>query len=119
MTRNVPAALAWGRCRATRTLCVAGRLAAVAAGVTSPPMRDRPIADGFATHHQPGIEASPRPGPAGTCTTHGACGDRVGRSFSQVTDKAECRSVLAGAGLPVQRIDHFVAADDTNCQPLR
>lgn len=51
--------------------------------------------------------------------THGACGDRVGRSFSQVTDKAECRSVLAGAGLPVQRIDHFVAADDTNCQPLR
>lgn len=69
MTRNVPAALAWGRCRDTRTLCVAGRLAAVAAGVTSSPMRDRPIADGFATHHQPGIEASPRPGRAGTCTS--------------------------------------------------
>jgi putative transposase len=45
--------------------------------------------------------------------------NQVERFFALITDKAIRRGSFTSVKQLVQRIDHFVAAYNTNCQPFR
>jgi putative transposase len=45
--------------------------------------------------------------------------NQVERFFSLITDKAIRRGSFTRVKQLVQRIDHFVSAHDTNCQPFK
>lgn len=80
------------------------------------------IADNYATHSHPKIKAWLAARPRWHMhfiPTYSSWLNQVERFFSLITDKAIRRGSFTSVKQLVQRIDHFVAAYNTNCQPFK
>jgi putative transposase len=80
------------------------------------------IADNDATHNPPKIKAWLAARPRWHMhfiPTYSSWLNQVERFFSLITDKAIRRGSFTSVKQLVQRIDHFVAAYNTNCQPFK
>ena len=80
------------------------------------------IADNYATHNHPKVKAWLAARPRWHMhfiPTYSSWLNQVERFFSLITDKAIRRGSSTSVKQFVQRIDHFVAAYSTNCQPLK
>jgi putative transposase len=80
------------------------------------------IADNYATHNHPKVKAWLAARPRWHMhfvPTYSSWLNQVERFFSLITDKAIRRGSFASVKQLVQRIDHFVASYNANCQPFR
>ena len=80
------------------------------------------IADHYATHNHPKVKAWLAAHPRWTMhfiPTYRAWLKQVERFFGMMTDKAIRRGSFTSVKQLVQRIDHFVAAYNTNCRPFK
>jgi len=80
------------------------------------------IVDNYATHSHPTIKAWLASRPRWHLhfiPTYSSWLNQVERFFSLITDKAIRRGSFTSVKQLVQRIDHFVAHYNTNCQPFR
>jgi putative transposase len=80
------------------------------------------IADNYATHSHPKIKAWLAARPRWHMhfiPTYSSWLNQVERFFSLITDKVIRRGSFTSVKQLVQRIDHFVAAYNTNCQPFK
>lgn len=80
------------------------------------------ICDNYATHSYPKIKAWLAARPrwhVHFIPTYSSWLNQVERFFALITDKAIRRGSFTSVKQLVQRIDHFVAAYNTNCQPFR
>jgi putative transposase len=80
------------------------------------------IADNYATHNHPKIKAWLAARPRWHMhfiPTYSSWLNQVERFFSLITDKAIRRGSFTSVKQLVQRIDHFVSAHNTNCQPFK
>lgn len=80
------------------------------------------IADNYGTHNHPKIKAWLASRPRWHMhfiPTYSSWLNQVERFFALITDKAIRRGSFASVKQLVQRIDHFVAAYNKNCQPFR
>ena len=80
------------------------------------------IADNYATHNHPKVKAWLAAHPRWTMhfiPTYSSWLNQVERFFGLITDKAIRRGSFTSVKQLVQRIDHFVAAYNSNCRPFR
>lgn len=80
------------------------------------------IADNYATHSHPKIKAWLAARPRWHMhfiPTYSSWLNQVERFFSLITDKAIRRGSFTSVKQLVQRIDHFVAAYNTDCRPFK
>ena len=80
------------------------------------------IADNYATHNHPKVKAWLAAHPRWTMhfiPTYSSWLNQVERFFGMITDKAIRRGSFTSVKQLVQRIDHFVAAYNTNCRPFK
>src|SRR5471032_870238 len=80
------------------------------------------IVDNYATHSHPKIKAWLATRPRWHMhfiPTYSSWLNQVERFFALITDKAIRRGSFTSVKQLVQRIDHFVAAHNENCQPFR
>ena len=80
------------------------------------------IADNYATHNHPKVKAWLAAHPRWTMhfiPTYSSWLNQVERFFGLITDKAIRRGSFTSVRQLVQRIDHFVAAYNTNCRPFK
>ena len=80
------------------------------------------IADNYATHNHPKGKAWLAAHPRWTThfiPTYSSWLNQVERFFGLITDKAIRRGSFTSVKQLVQRIDHFVAAYNSNCRPFR
>ena len=80
------------------------------------------ICDNYATHSHPKVKAwlATRPGwHMHFIPTYSSWLNQVERFFALITDKAIRRGSFTSVKQLVQRIAHFVAAHNTNCQPFK
>lgn len=80
------------------------------------------ICDNYATHSHPKIKAWLASRPRWHMhfiPTYSPWLNQVERYFALITDKATRRGSFASVKQLMQRIDHFVAAYNTNCQPFK
>jgi len=80
------------------------------------------IADNDATHNHLKIKAWLAAQPRWHMhfiPTYSSCLDQVERFFALISDKVIRRGSFTNVKQLVQRIDHFVAAYNTNCQPFK
>lgn len=80
------------------------------------------IADNYATHNHPKVKAWLAAHPRWTMhfiPTYSSWLNQVERFFGLITDKAIRRGSFTSVKQLVQRIDHFVAAYNTNCRPFK
>jgi transposase len=82
----------------------------------------RSIADNYATHNHPKVNARLAAHPRWTMhfiPTYSSWLKQVERFFGMIIDKAIRRGSFTSVKQLVQRIDHFVAAYNTNCCPFK
>jgi putative transposase len=80
------------------------------------------VCDNYATHKHPKIKAWLADRPRWHMhfiPTYSSWLNQVERFFALITDKAIRRGSFTSVKQLVQRIDHFVAAHNTNCQPFK
>jgi putative transposase len=80
------------------------------------------ICDNYATHSHPKVKAWLASKPRWHMhfiPTYSSWLNQVERFFSLITDKAIRRGSFTSVKQLVQRIDHFVAAHNANCQPFK